>query len=347
MIPLALALCLLQDLGTDALLERLADDAPDVREKAVAALVARGPDVVPTLLALHRSASSPEVRERAALVLQRFPFPAFVGSRPGEPLRESLRGILLRDLKKHRETPACVIAENERVSLDVLHLRILRQEGSGHGQFLALDETVPDGAGGLRVRRIVYQGMTPYRPQVKEEGVRVEESLLGPAESAALVELLAPAVALRPDCGVKRDSSRSWTSSGSFSMRFQIESGKETAWSVAFTGYRSSSDEPAYAHGMILDGVLRAAVATRAWTPAEVTPDDRRRALAWLTRNFDPEGWWIREHYLDMARFIGDESYVPFLTQVANNLEGKDGPSEVRQLKSAREALSRIASARK
>ncbi len=347
MIPLALALCLLQDPGTDALLERLADDAPDVREKAVADLVSRGPGVVPPLLALYRSAASPEVRERAALVLQRFPFPGFVGTRPGEPLREALRGILLRDLKKHQETPACGIAENERVALDVLRLRILRQDGSGHGQFLALDETLPDGAGGLRVRRIAYQGMTPYRPEVKEEGVRVEESLLGPAESAALVELLSPAVALRPACGVKRDSLRSWTSSGSFSMRFQIESGKETAWSVAFTGHRSSSDEPAYAHGMILDGVLRAALATRAWTPVEVTPEDRRRALAWMTRHFDSEGWWIREHYLDMARFIGDESFVPLLTRVAKDLEGKEGPSEVRQFKAAREALSRIASARK
>jgi len=130
-------------------------------------------------------------------------------------------------------------------------------------------------------------------------------------------------------------------------MRFQIESGKETAWSVAFTGHSSSREEPAYAHGMILDGVLRAAVATRAWTPVEVTPEDRRRALAWMTQHFDSEGWWIREHYLDMARFIGDEYYVPLLTKVANDLEGKEGPSEVRQLKSAREALSRIASARK
>ncbi len=312
MIPLALALCLLQDLGTDALLERLADDAPDVREKAVAALASRGPDVVPPLLALYRSTASPEVRERAALALQRFPFLAFVGSRPEEPLREKLRGVLLRDLKKHQETPACGAAEDGRVTLDVLQLRIFRQDGSGHGQFLAL-----------------------------------EESLLGPAESAALVELLSPAVMLRPTCGVKRDSLKVWTSSASFSMRFRIESGKETAWSVAFTGHGSSTDEPAYAHGLILDGVLRAALATRIWTPAEVTPEDRRRALDWMARHFGSEGWWVREHYLDMARFIGDESYVPFLSQVAKDLEGKEGPSETRQLKAAREALSRIASARK
>ena len=347
MILLTLAVFLAQDLGTDALLERLADDAPDVREKAVAALASRGPDIVPSLLAFHRSTVSPEVRQRVELVLQRFPFPAFVGTRPDEPLRETLRSFLLRDLKKHLETPACLIAGNERITLDVLQLRIIRQDGSGHGQFLALDEIVPDGGGGLRLRRIAYQGKTPYRPGVKEEAVRVEEALLGPGESAALVELLSSAVALRPVCGVKRDSEDHWGSSADFSMSFEIKSGKETAWSVAFTGYRSSTNESAYAHGTILDGVLHAAVATRAWTPVEVTAEDRRRALDWMTRHFNSEGWWVREHYLDMARFIGDEAYIPFLNRVANTLEGKEGAGEARRLKAAREALLRITSAQK
>jgi hypothetical protein len=43
-----------------------------------------------------------------------------------------------------------------------------------------------------------------------------------------------------------------------------------------------------------------------------------------------------------MARFIGDESYLPFLEKVGKDVEGRDGPSEKRQQTSMLHALSRI-----
>jgi len=47
--------------------------------------------------------------------------------------------------------------------------------------------------------------------------------------------------------------------------------------------------------------------------------------------------------YLRMARFVGDNSYLPFLEKVARDLEEVKGVGEQRMLKYAREAISVLA----
>ena len=125
-------------------------------------------------------------------------------------------------------------------------------------------------------------------------------------------------------------------------MRFRIESGGTPVWTAAYTGYPGSRGESEYAHGQVIDRALREILQHRTWTESKIVPEDRVLALQWMTDNYGAESWWIKEHYLNMARFIGDESFRPFLQKVVQEVEGKDGPSEKRQFEAVRDALSRI-----
>ena len=74
MIALVLAL-LAQDPGP--LLDRLADDDPAVRQRAVEDLSKLGPGIVPPLLERHRTTASPETKALAEKLLLRHGFAAF------------------------------------------------------------------------------------------------------------------------------------------------------------------------------------------------------------------------------------------------------------------------------
>jgi hypothetical protein len=330
MLACLLAAVLAQDL--EALVEGLTSDDVAVREKAEVELRKRGEEIVPRILELHRSADSADLRLRAEELLREFPFPAFARTKPEEPLRATLRAALLQDLKKHEGIADCW---REAVRIDPARLRIEFQGGSGHGQSLALDEVAPRKEGGLAVRRIAYQGVTPYRAEVKE-------ATLGADETAALVELLQAACALRPSCAIEPPRNRFMMSTGDFSMRFRIEADRTEIWAAAYTGYPSSLNEPKYSHGRAIDFLLRRALRGAAWKPAEVLPEDRARALRWMTANYEAEEWWVKEHYLDIARLLGDRSYLPFLEKVEAGLKGKEGVGELRRLENARRAIERI-----
>lgn len=337
-----LILALAQEADIEKVISDLDHDDPDVREKATKDLAARGPAVIPRILALHRATDSPEIRSRAETVLLRYDFMALAQTRPEEPIRKTIEAVLLKDIEAHRATPGCRRAKENQPAVDASRLRIQWQSGSGHGQSLNIDQLVSRDGGGLTVRRIAYQGTTPYRPEVKKEGVRVEETRLSPGEAEALAGLLQTAAALREQCAIEKEKGRSWHSTGSFTMRFRVESAGAAVWIGAYTGYPGSLHEKEYIHGNAIDNMLRAAMAHRAWSRVRVLPEDRARALQWMTDHFADEGWWVKEHYLDMARFLGDGSYLPFLRGVAKDLQGNDGHSEKRRLKSAREAISRI-----
>ncbi len=336
---------LLLALAQDADLQALDDPDFAVREKAAENLSRRGVEIVPRIVELHRETRSPEVRSRTETLLLGFPFEALALTRPDEPLHAALRKDLLEDLEEHRSVPGCWQEEERRPLLEGAKLRILVQGGNGHGQHLQIDHIVPGGDGGLNVRRIAYQGTTPYRPAVKEEFVRVEETRFDADEARTLAELLQAGAALQSRCAIPEKKGHSWSSSGSFSMRFRIECGGTLAWSAAYTGYPGSAGRRDYAHGQILDEVIGAALEHRSWREAKLVPEDRARALQWMRDHFASEEWWVKEHYLDMARLIGDESYLPFLRQVAQDLEGKEDSSELRE--SALQALTRIESAGK
>lgn len=342
MILLFLFLAQAQDSGVEALIAQLDHDDSSLREKAQSELIQRGRNVVPRLLSHHRTTDSAESRGRTESILSRFPFETLAQTRTGESLRERMKEMLLQDLEPHRGTPGCWLPKENQLAIDPAHLTILWQTGSGHGQFLAIVRIASGDKGCLEIRRIVWQGITPYRSEVKAEGVKVEESRFDADESKALGELLQAGIVLQAKCARPRESGRSWMSSGSFSMRFRIESGGVAVWSAAYTGYPGSSGEPDYAHGRVIDNVLGKILRNRSWTEVNVLPEDRARALQWMTDHFATEAWWIREHYLNMARTIGDETYRPFLEKVSKDLEGKEDPSEQRQLQAVRVALSRL-----
>jgi|SRR6185436_4787063 len=335
-----LLLLLAQDADLETLVAQLDHDDAAVREKASAGLIERGTAIVPRLLALQRSATSAELRTRAEDILTHFPFESLVRTQPGEPLREKLITILLKDLEEHRETPGCWLPKDRRPEFDPARLSILWQIGSGHGQFLAIVRIVSNDQGCFDVRRIAYQGTTPYRAQVKAAGVKAEESRFDREESVALAELLQAGVVLESKCARPQEPGRSWMSTGSFSMRFRIESRGSVVWNAAYTGYPGSTGLPLYAHGKVIDDALWKILRNRPWTESKIVPEDRVLALRWMTDNQATESWWVKEHYLHMARFIGDESFRPFLQKVVQEVEGKDGPSEKRQLEAARAALS-------
>jgi hypothetical protein len=338
-----LLLSLAQDAQVEGEVQRLGHDDVAVREEATQKLIRRGPAIVPRVLELVRETPSPEVRLRAEGILERFPFTTFVRTDPKESLHRATRDLLLGDLKDHLHVPECWKGTGEPLAIDSRRLRILRQDGSGHGQYLALDRLFASPDGGLTLRRIAYQGTTPYRPDVKEEGVRALVSTFDPAESRALAELIGVAAALQNRCGRARDPHKHWVSSASFSMRFRIEAAGTEVWSAAYTGYASSDKEEIYSHGWILDRLMERVQAQRPWAAAEITAEDRALGLSWMTDHFQTEGWWVKERFLDLARFLGDESYLPFLGKVARELEGKNGPSELRQQAAVQDALVRIA----
>jgi hypothetical protein len=341
MLALLLLACT-QAADLESLIGKLGSEDPAIREKSVEELIALGPKVVPRILSLYRSTDSAETKLRAEQILCRFPFPAYVLGRPDEPQQEKLRDILLRGIENHRDHRGCWQEPEHRPKIDASRLIVLRQGGSGHGQTLELDYLSPRKDGGLVLRRIAYEQPTPYRPKVREERTRVEETVLDEAESRALTSLLEAASGLRPVCA-REEERTGWMSTANFSMRFRILSGDKPAWEGGYTGYPDSSAEKLYAHGLILDRALHLAWTQRTWTPATMTPEDLRRVLAWIEANFEREGWWVRERYLRIAATAGDESFLPFLRRAAETLQGKEGPSEIRQSTSVKEALRRIA----
>jgi len=308
----------------ESLIARLGHDDAAVREKAVKELETRGPQVVPRLLALHRSTDSEEVRLRAESILLEYPFPTYVLTRAEEPLQGKLRQALLDGIEDHRSLPGCWRGPQEQAPLDPARLRLQRQGGSGHGQTWELERP------------------TPYRSNVREERTRAEETVLDEGETRALVSLLDAATALRTVCSEEEDQKHSFWSSADFTLRFRLESAGNLMWQCAYTGYLSSSHRHKYAHGRIVDGVLYQALRHRSWTPSTIHDDDRRRLLKWFEENFDGEGWWVRERFLRVSVIVGDDSFVPFLRRVEKELQGKEGASETRLGKSVKEGLKRI-----
>jgi hypothetical protein len=347
MVLFLLLLALRQEESVTVLLERLGSDDVAVREQAVKALSERGPSILPEVLSLYRSTASAEVRSRTAEILRRFPFLVYSLTDPKEPLHGELGEQLLRGLKDHVGIVGCWKDPRKPPTIDAGRLRIQRQSASGHGQSLALDRIVSGAEGSLTIRRIAYQGKTPYRPSVKEEGARVEESTFNRRETEALVGLLTTAAALEPTCAIPRDPGKSWASSGSFSIHFKIESAGAEVWSGAFTGYASSETEKEYLHPLVLDWALDRALAHRSWTPVPMLPEDHAWALRWMEDRWAGESWWMREDYLALARFVGDETYLLFLQRALDELEGEEGPSHRRQRAAILDALSRIDRRRK
>jgi hypothetical protein len=331
-----LLLALLQAEDPAALLARLGDDDPAARDRATQELSKRGVEIVPPLLELHRTTGSLEARSRAERLLLSRAFAAFARTRPDEALRGALKAKLLKDLGSH--LPACFAAPEGSAPR-----RILRQTGSGHGQFLAVDEFLPRDDGTVSIRRVAFQGTTPYRPHVKEEGVRAEEALLEKGEATALFELLGAATGLHPRCAIPLPEGREWSSTASFSLRFRIESAGSTPWVGAYTGYPGSHGEPDYAHGRLLDDLLYEALVGRAWTPSALVAADRARALRWISEAHAEEEWWVKEHYLDFARHLGDADWLPYLAEAERGLEDKDGASTKRQREAIQDARKRIA----
>jgi hypothetical protein len=326
----------------EPILDRLGHDDAAVREKAVKELEARGPQVVPRLLALHRSTGSEEVRVRAESILLDYPFPTYVLTRADEPLQEKLRRALLDGIEAHRSLPGCWRGPQEQTPIDPARLRLQRQGGSGHGQTWELDEFVPRKEGGLVVRRIAYERPTPYRSAVREEITRAEETVLDEGETRALMSLLEAATALRATCSEEEDPKHYFWSSADFTLRFRLESAGNLVWTCAYTGYLSSSNRTKYTHGRIVDGVVYQALKHRSWTPAKIDDDDRRRLLKWFEENFFGEGWWVRERFLRVSVTVGDDSFVPFLRRVGKEVQGKQGASEMRLATSVKEGLKRI-----
>lgn len=339
MIAFLLALLPAQDLGP--LLERLGDDDVEQRDRAVEELSRRGPEIVPPLLELHRAATSPETKARTEKLLQRHAFAAMARTRPDEPLRETLKLGLLKDVLEHRAIPGCTeLPEGAEPPQ-----RILRQDGSGHGQFLAIDE-LTFGKDGATIRRVAFQGRTPYRPKVTDESVRAEEATLDAGEAAALAELVRAGCALRRRCARPMPRGRVFGSSASFSLRFRVEFLKAAPCSAAYTGYLGTLGQPDYAHGRILDALIDEAFRHRAWTPSELGAADRARSLAWVKDAHAEEAWWVREHYLDLARHLGDAEWLPYLDAVEKGLDDKEDASEKRQLEAIADARKRIAARR-
>lgn len=143
MLASLLILAMAQDADLEALVAQLDQDDASIREKATRDLAARGPGVVPRILALHRNTSSAEARSRAEVILLRYPFTTFVQTRPEEPLHDVLKKALLGNLEAHRNTSGCRLEKGQQPSIDASRLRILRQAGSGHGQYLGIDQIEP------------------------------------------------------------------------------------------------------------------------------------------------------------------------------------------------------------
>ena len=344
MVLALIMLALLQDPTLDELVTRLDHANAEIRTKAADDLVSRGTAVVPKIVALYRSTSSANVRAGTESILIRIPFASLVATRPEEPVHKAIQAHLLKDMESHRTTAGCWLEKERQPTLDPLQVRIQRQSGSGHGQTLRIEDLAPDGKGGLKIRRIGLQRTTPYRPDVKEEGVRVEEAQLNPEEAKVLVRLLAAATTMRGTCAVQKADRRSWSSSADFTMRVEIQTPGRPAWTAAYTGYPGSLGERVYVHGKILDGVLQAALADRTWSDAKLGAQGVEDLLQWISGSFEAEKWWVKERYLAMAGLVGDESYLPFLRKVADDLKEKRGASEERQLKAAADALERITS---
>ena len=126
-------------------------------------------------------------------------------------------------------------------------------------------------------------------------------------------------------------------------MRFRVEPARGSPWSAAYTGYLGTLGEPDYAHGRIVDGLIDRALRARSWTPSELTAADRALVLRWASDAHAEEEWWVREHYLDFARHIGDADWLPYLVAVEKGLDGKEGASVERQREAIQDARKRIA----
>ncbi len=317
------------------------------RDAAVKRFVERGPSMTVPLLEHHRKTSSAEVRGRIEEILLHYPFPAYVLTRPEDALRLRLESQLLEPLKDHRGIPACWKEKDRQNKVDPARLRIVWQEGSGHGQMLRVTWLAPDDAGGSLIRRLTYQGMTPYRPKVTKAGVAVEETRLGAAEASALASLLEKSTALRSEgCAIPRQPGRSVWTSASFSVRLRISSGDVDHWSSAYTGYVGDEGRGRYAHARAIENVLATAMKSIEGRSVDLLPQDRAKLSAWILANFETEEWWIREHFLCAAKYAGDESLLPLLRKIAET-PPKDDPSDKRQVEEARQALSALEAARK
>lgn len=330
-----------QEIDVDRAIARLDDEDLKVRDAATQELIKCGPGIVPRIVELRRTTSSPEAKTRAETILKKFPFAAYMLLGDKEALRDALASLILEDVQKHRERSDCRVKE-EPSAPDPSRLRIIWQSGSGHGQTLDLTLVRPSEGGGLVLRRLSYRNTTPYRPDVKSEGSDVQEARMSPEEAKTFASLLAPALALTVRCSMPRDSHRAWSSSADFTTRGRIESAGAEAWSGGYSGYSSSSGEPEYLHAEAIGGVLRAVFASLTWSAAEIAKDDRAAALDWMTGHYKEEKWWIKERYLCMAKFVGDETFLPFLREAAReSLEGKDASCERRRTY-AREAIEQI-----
>ena len=115
-----LAALLAQDVGT--LIERLRDEAPDVREEAADRLRARGPEAVPVLETL-READDPELRGRVRRLLREIALDATLHQfyRPGRPVSLSLADAPLAEAV---EAWRVQTGETVRVDLEKLQGRV-------------------------------------------------------------------------------------------------------------------------------------------------------------------------------------------------------------------------------
>ena len=331
----------------DPRIEDLDNESAELRDAAAKRFVERGPSTAASLLEHHRKTSSAEVRGRIEEILLHFPFAAYVLTRPGDAIRERLESHLLEPLKDHREIAACWKERDGRNKVDPARLRIVWQEGSGHGQMLRVTWLAPDDAGGSVVRRLTYQGTTPYRPKVVKAGVSVEEARLGAAETSALASLLEKPTALRSEgCAIPRDPGKYVWSSASFSVRLRIVSGDVDLWSSGYTGYPGDGGRGRYAHARAVESVFEKAMKSTEGKSVDLLPQDRAKFSAWILANFETEEWWIREHFLRAATYAGDESLLPLLRKIAET-PPKDDPSDKRQVDEAREALNALEAARK
>jgi hypothetical protein len=311
-----------------------------VREAASEWLRRCGPGIVPRVIDLCRTSDSPEVCARARPVLLRHPFRPYVELRDHKLLRAALKGTLLERVSEHEGHPGCLVEKDKRVTLDPSSLRITWQDGSGHGQTLRLVRIRSSKEGGLELRRVSYRCPTPYRPKVRAEGAEMWAARMTAEETKALVSLLDEAVALHPKCSIRHERGV-WTSAD-FTTRIRIRSGGGVVWSGGYTGYISSSGEPEYAHPRAVEDILQAAADALSWKREEVSADDRAAVLAWMVEFFPSEAWWVKERYLRIALFVGDETFLPFLRKAEEEAGKGEDASDGRRVKYAREAIEKI-----
>lgn len=341
LIGLLAGLAAAQEIDVDQAITRLDDEDLKVRDAATQELIKYGPAVVPRIVELHRTTSSPEAKTRAETILKKFPFAACMRLGEKDALRDALTSSILEDVQKHRAHPDCK-AKEDPPAPDPSRLRILWQTGSGHGQTLVLTLVRPAVGGGLLLRRLSYRRATPYRPEVKSEGVDVEESRMSPEEAKAFASLMAPALALAARCTMPSEREGHWMSSADFTARGRIESAGAEAWSGGYSGYSGSTGEPEYLHPCAIGATLRAVSGSLVWSVAEIAKDDRVTALDWMSGHYKEEKWWVKERYLLMAKFVGDETFLPFLREAAQEPLGEKDASGERRRTYAREAIERI-----